>query len=86
MYQFAVLDGLIAEADNPAARVRKPRRLDSGRRARPDDHLAAIDEIAATTGNDPQLDALLIRLHTETACAAAERWPSARTTWTRRSA
>jgi integrase len=30
--------------------------------------LAEINEVAATTGNDPELDTLLLRLHTETAC------------------
>ena len=34
----------------------------------PDTRLAEINEIAATTGDDPELDTLLLRLHTETAC------------------
>ena len=46
----------------------KPRRLPSTRRAVPDTRLAEINEIAATTGDDPELDTLLLRLHTETAC------------------
>ena len=46
----------------------KPRRLPSTRRAVPDSRLAEINQIAATTGKDPALDALLPRLHTETAC------------------
>jgi integrase/recombinase XerC len=68
LYQSAVADGLISEADNPATRVAKPRRLASTRRALPDRQLAQINEVAATTGNDPELDVLLLRLHTETAC------------------
>jgi site-specific recombinase XerD len=68
VYQRAVDDGLIAEAGNPARRVAKPRRLPSTRRAVPDARLAEINEVAATTGDDPDLDALLLRLHTETAC------------------
>jgi integrase/recombinase XerC len=68
LYQRAVDDGLIAEADNPARKVAKPRRLPSTRRAVVDTRLAEINEIAATTGNDPELDTLLLRLHTETAC------------------
>jgi integrase len=68
VYRHAVMDGLIREADNPAARVAKPRRLASTRRALPQAQLAAIIHIAATTGNDPHLDSLLIRLHLETAC------------------
>src|SRR5579859_375837 len=68
LYQRAVEDGLIAEADNPARKVAKPRRLPSTRRAVPEARLAEINKIAATTGDDPELDTLLLRLHTETAC------------------
>ena len=68
LYQRAVDDGLIAEADNPARKVAKPRRLPTTRRALPDTRLAEINEIAAATGDDPELDTLLLRLHTETAC------------------
>ena len=46
----------------------KPRRLPSTRRAVPDTRLAEINQVAATTGDDPELDTLLLRLHTETAC------------------
>jgi len=68
VYQRAVDDGLIAAADNPARKVAKPRRLPSTRRAVPDTRLAQINQVAAATGNDPELDTLLLRLHTETAC------------------
>ncbi len=68
LYRHAIADGLIGEAANPAAKVAKPRRLPSTRRAVPDTRLAEINHVAATTGNDPALDALLLRLHTETAC------------------
>jgi hypothetical protein len=68
LYQRAVDDGLINEADNPARKVAKPRRLPSTRRAVPDTRLAEINQAAATTGDDPELDTLLLRLHTETAC------------------
>jgi integrase len=68
LYRHAVADGLIPEADNPAMRVVKPRRLPSNRRAIPEARLAEIITVAATTGNDPELDTLLLRLHTETAC------------------
>jgi len=44
------------------------RRLPSTRRAVPETRLAEINQIAATTGDDPELDTLLLRLHTETAC------------------
>jgi integrase/recombinase XerC len=33
-----------------------------------DSRLAEINEVAAATGHDPELDTLLLRLHTETAC------------------
>ncbi len=68
LYQRAIDDGLITEANNPARKVAKPRRLPSTRRAVPDTRLAEINEAAAATGDDPELDTLLLRLHTETAC------------------
>ncbi|WP_123601334.1 site-specific integrase [Micromonospora sp. Llam0] len=68
IYRHAVMDGLIRQTDNPAAKVPKPRRLASTRRALTETQLAAISNIATTTGNDPHLDGLLIRLHMETAC------------------
>ncbi|WP_218160447.1 site-specific integrase [Amycolatopsis marina] len=68
LYRHAVADGLIQHADDPARKVAKPRRLPSTRRAVPDTRLAEINQVAATTGNDPELDSLLLRLHTETAC------------------
>ncbi|MCX2729412.1 tyrosine-type recombinase/integrase [Saccharopolyspora sp. NFXS83] len=68
VYNHAVADGWITDGDNPAKRVPKPRRLPTTRRGLPDSGLTEINHVAATTGNDPTLDALLIRLHTETAC------------------
>ncbi|MEH0929785.1 tyrosine-type recombinase/integrase [Micromonospora sp. CPCC 205558] len=68
LYSYAVADGLISEAENPAARVPKPRRLPSTRRALSDIQLALINEAASGSGNDPELDTLLLRLHEETAC------------------
>src|SRR5256885_807241 len=61
-------DGLIPGAANPAKKVAKPRRLPTPRRALPDARLAEVNQTAATTGDDPELDTLLLRLHTETAC------------------
>jgi integrase/recombinase XerC len=60
LYQRAVDDGLITEADNPARKAAKPRRLPTTRRALPDTRLAEINEIAAATGDDPELDTLLL--------------------------
>lgn len=68
LYRHAVADGLIAAERNPAIAVAKPRRLASTRRALPDECLVEINQVAASTGNDPDLDMLLLRLHTETAC------------------
>src|SRR6266581_8190907 len=68
LYKHAVEDGLISEADDPARKVAKPRRLPSTRRAVPETRLAEINQVAATTEDDPELDTLLLRLPTETAC------------------
>ncbi|MEU5554054.1 site-specific integrase [Micromonospora sp. NPDC047793] len=68
LYKRAVADGYINAADNPALKVAKPRRLPSTRRAVADSRLAEINAVAASTGDDPALDSLLLRLHTETAC------------------
>jgi integrase/recombinase XerC len=68
LYKSAEEDGLIKERDNPARKVAKPRRLPSTRRAVNDARLAEINQIAATTGDDPELDTLILRLHIETAC------------------
>ncbi|GAA2624061.1 hypothetical protein GCM10010399_64280 [Dactylosporangium fulvum] len=67
-YTCAADDGLIDAADSPAHRISKPRRLPSTRRALTPDELTEINVTARTTGNDVILDALLLRLHTETAC------------------
>ena len=68
LYNYAVADGILTEAENPAARVPKPRRLRSARMALPDHRLDELSQVAASTGNDPALDTLLLRLHMETAC------------------
>jgi site-specific recombinase XerD len=64
----AIADGLIAESASPAHQIAKPRRLPSARRALTARELAEINQVAQTSGNDAVLDALLLRLHTETAC------------------
>lgn len=66
VYRHAIADGLVSE--DPASKVAKPRRLPSTRRALSDAQLADINDVAGVTGNDPALDTLLLRLHTETAC------------------
>ena len=54
LYWHAENDGHIPAGNNPAPKVNKPRRLPSTRRAIPDTRLAEINQIAATTGNDPR--------------------------------
>jgi integrase len=68
LYRHAVDDGLISPSANPALRVAKPRRLASTRHALSVDRLAEIVSAATNSGNDPDLDGLILRLHIETAC------------------
>jgi integrase len=68
IYNRAIADGHIAPGASPAHRVGKPRRLPSTRRALSAHELDQINIAARTSGNDVVLDALLLRLHTETAC------------------
>lgn len=71
IYRHAELDGLISPADNPAQKIAKPRRLDSPRHALTRDQVIAIGEVASSTGNDTELDALIVRIHIEAACRRA---------------
>lgn len=68
LYRHAEADGLIEETENAAAKVGMPRRPTPTRRALAAERLQEVIDVATTTGNDPALDALLLRLHTETAC------------------
>src|SRR5579863_7985672 len=68
MYKHAEEDSLIDPAGNPARKVEKPRRLPSTRRAVAVMRPAVLHHSAPTTGDDPELDSLLLPLHTETAC------------------
>jgi integrase len=68
LYTHAEREGLITADANPARKVAKPRRHDSLRHAVPDTRLAEIYQVVSTTGNDPELDTLLLRIHVETAC------------------
>ncbi|MEU8265358.1 site-specific integrase [Micromonospora sp. NPDC048999] len=67
-YTRAIADGYLSAVDSPAHRVRKPRRLPNTRRALTPKELEEINRAARSGGNDIVLDALLLRLHTETAC------------------
>jgi len=68
IYRCAVQDGLIGRDRNPSRRVARPRRLPSTRRALTSAQLAEVNQAALVRSRDPGLDALLLRLHTETAC------------------
>ncbi|WP_245633787.1 site-specific integrase [Amycolatopsis jejuensis] len=74
LYRCAVADKLITFNDNPVIGLRKPTKRPSTRRALTSKQLTDINDIndindiVATTGRDPALDSLVIRLHTETAC------------------
>ena len=73
LYKHAEDDGYITPGENPARKVDKPRRLPSTRRAVTDDRLAEICQAAADGGDDPELDTLLLRLHTEKQADVAGR-------------
>ncbi|MGQ4601539.1 tyrosine-type recombinase/integrase [Nocardia sp. R6R-6] len=68
LYRQAVDDNLIRFADNPAAKLVKPKKRSSRRRAIPADRLSEINRVAAEYGDDPELTTLILRLCTETAC------------------
>ncbi len=68
LYRFAIDDRYITKEEDPSARLEPPKPLPSNRRALPGELLAAVNHAAAEGGNDPALDTLLLRLHTETAC------------------
>jgi integrase len=68
LFNRAIADGIIAAGNSPAHLVPKPRRLPNTRRALTADELEQINLAARSSGNDVVLDALLLRLHTETAC------------------
>ncbi|WP_433622113.1 tyrosine-type recombinase/integrase [Nocardia sp. CA-120079] len=68
LYRYATRDGYISPATNPSTDIDMPTRLPSTRRALSTRQLTQINHIAATTGDDPELDTLILRLHLETAC------------------
>jgi integrase len=68
LYRYASNDGHISASTNPSAHLEKPPRLPGTRRALSTRQLEQINHAAATTGDDPELDTLLLRLHLETAC------------------
>ncbi|RDI43601.1 tyrosine-type recombinase/integrase [Nocardia mexicana] len=68
VYRHARADGYLSAAGTPADHLDQPRRPASSRTALSDHQLAQINHVVSTTGNDPNLDTLIVRLHIETAC------------------
>ncbi|WP_327118318.1 hypothetical protein OHB12_10020 [Nocardia sp. NBC_01730] len=68
LYRKAENDGHIPDGRSPARKLTRPRSRPSSRRAISSLVLAEINQVAGRTGNDPELDTLLLRLHTEKAC------------------
>ncbi|MEV6336574.1 site-specific integrase [Nocardia vinacea] len=68
VYRYAEDHGWIRPCDNPARQLTMPVRRPSHRYAIPSGQLAEICQVTATTGDDPELDSLILRLHIETAC------------------
>lgn len=68
LYRLAADDGYLSHLDNPALRIDKPKRHPSPRTALPNRQLAEIAQVVSTSGPDPVLDILIIRIHMETAC------------------
>jgi len=48
MYRYLMADGILTQAENPAARAEKPRRLRSARMALPDSRLDELCRVAST--------------------------------------
>ncbi|MFI1239902.1 tyrosine-type recombinase/integrase [Nocardia salmonicida] len=68
IYRYAEEAGWIRPQDNPARKLPIPTRRPSHRYAIPSGQVAEICQIAATSGDDPELDSLILRFHLETAC------------------
>ncbi|MGY2116554.1 tyrosine-type recombinase/integrase [Nocardia gipuzkoensis] len=68
LYSHAERDRLIHPLDNPSARVKRARQLPSPRHALALEQIIDVGRIAATTGDDRPLDALIVRILIETAC------------------
>ena len=67
IYNAAVQEGVLSTRENVMARVSKPAKGRSRRHALTPRLYGEIWQAATSTGNDPSLDALLLRFHLETA-------------------
>ncbi|MGK8486685.1 hypothetical protein [Nocardia asiatica] len=68
LYQNAETDGLIRPDANPAVKARRTSQASGPARPLSLDQIRDLGRVASTTGDDTELDALILRLHIETAC------------------
>lgn len=61
MFEIAIRDRHLAEGMNPAAKVKKPKRTDGRRMALEDKHFEQMVRLIGATGDDPQLDAMVLK-------------------------
>ena len=68
LYRMARDEQLLSEHQDPSRNLKKPDRPQSLRRPLEHNRLQQLGEVAGSTGDDPELDQIIIRLHQETAC------------------
>ncbi|MBF6221754.1 site-specific integrase [Nocardia abscessus] len=68
LYHAAVNEGLIEPEANTAAEVVKATQPSRPARVLSVEQIGDLGRVASTTGDDTELDALILRLHIETAC------------------
>ncbi|WP_328402262.1 hypothetical protein [Nocardia sp. NBC_00403] len=74
VYRYAEEAGWVRPQDNPARRLPIPSRRASHRYAIPSGQVAEIRQVAATSGDDPELDALILRFTSRPRAVAVARW------------
>ncbi|MFE9748808.1 tyrosine-type recombinase/integrase [Saccharothrix saharensis] len=67
LYRYATWNRIVDPQDDPTRLVSRPKQVRSNRHAIDINLLSEIVEVVSTTGNDPALDAIIMRLHLETA-------------------
>ena len=85
LYRHAIADGLVPRPITRPARSPSPDNYPRTRRAVPDTRLAEINQVAASTGNDPELDSLICGCTPRPPAAAAAHSPYDQKTSTRTS-
>ncbi len=62
LFEAAIKDRHLAEGMNPAQKLKKPARAKGGGRdALEDQHFSAMVQLLSSTGDDPELDAMIVR-------------------------